>query len=314
MNINSDEKNEEAASIPTRTDETFQGVSESLERIALQQQSPGEGEGVGNINILNMSNDITPMNVNIDEPIRDLINRATSGVRSDNFHFELKNGTRLSPETTLRNSGVDFDAYIRLVENISPDSGIAEPPSPVSSEDSIFVNASSKVESVVDESELDKLLDEEMSDNGTIVITDADGNFREMPVNKSETVNQILTRVVGPDTEDYDLIDNDRSLPRNISIRSAGIPFRRNLKVREREVQIYVRLVDGRKVTINARRSQNVLHLKERLRDQIQVPLHQQRLQFQSKPLEDERTLKSYGIRNHSHIESTYRLRGGCAY
>jgi hypothetical protein len=314
MDTNSNDENQEVVANPV--DETLHQVSQVLEGIAMQQDAFEQGVNNGFIVLFNMSDDVTPFRVNLNEPIRDIINRATSGVRSDNFHLELKNGICLNSNKTLREAGVDLGANIRLVEGgITPDSGIfSAPPSPASSDTYNQINPKSEIESVVDVNEIDNLLEQEMSDSGTIVVTEMDGTFREVSIAKSDTVNEVITRIFGQDNEEFDLLNNGRPLPRHITLRDAGIPFGRNLNTREREIQIFVRLVDGRNITINARRSQTVLYLKERVRDQIQVPLHQQRLQYQSKPLEDQRTLKSYSIRNGASVESTYRLRGGSVF
>lgn len=297
----------------------MEGVNEMLESIGIAMdvdqtpidpavyQMPESGE-IGNINIANHDDLITPFNVNLDETVGNAITRATSGVRSDRFDFILKDGTILDPGKTLRESGVQFNGVIRLVER---DSGIGSMVDSSSEGSDVTLQDIAEVESIKPE-ELNTLLDEEMNESGKIMITSVDGSITEFPVNKSDTVNDVIASFTRTrDNEDFDLYDGARVLPRNISLRNAGIRYRSNLRLAEREINVFIRNPEGATLTIQARRSNTVLWLKERYREERQVPVHQQRLQFQSRPLEDTHTLASYGIKDCSTIESTYRLRGG---
>jgi hypothetical protein len=294
----------------------MEGVEQMLEEIGIaSDQTPidpavyamPDGGEIGNVNIANHDDLITPFNINMDENIGNAITRATGGVR-DRFDFVLKDGTILDPGKTLREAGINFNDVIRLVER---DSGVGSMVDSNSEGSDVTLQDLAEIESIKDE-EMSEILDEEMYDNGKITITGVDGSESEYLVNKNDSIDNIITRYTQTrDNDEYDLYDGSRALPRNISLRDAGVRFRSNLRLAEREINVFVRNPEGGSMTVQARRSNSVLWLKERYRDRYQVPTHQQRLQFQSKPLEDTHTLKSYGIKDCSHIESTYRLRGG---
>lgn len=277
-----------------------------------QFQMPEEGERI-NININYHDDLILPFTINLEEPISNAIGRARPG---GNFDLTLKDGTVLDPKTTFREAGVKLGDVFRLVENI--DSGIgsmvgndssSETPSDGSD---CTLKDLDEIESVKEE-EMNVLLNEEMNDSGIVMLTGTNGNLTEFPVNKSDTVETIIQRATGTrDNAEFDLYEGPRVLPRNISLRNAGIRFRSNLRLAERQINVFIRCGDGGKtLTVQARRSQPVMYLMERFRDERNVPIHQQRLQFQSKPLKETNTLASYGIKDCSTVDSTFRLRGG---
>jgi hypothetical protein len=106
-------------------------------------------------------------------------------------------------------------------------------------------------------------------------------------------------------------LEGERILNPNTTFGSTFIRYGTRLTLRERPMQVFVRTAEGGNVTVNARRSDTVKDMKEKLYQARNVPVSHQRLQYQGKPLEDDHTLRSYGICNNSSVESTYRLRGG---
>lgn len=295
-----------------RQNEIDSSVNEMLENMDIENgnqtivdastfKMPEDGEIVS-INIINQNDDVTPFTVNLDENIGNIIGRATGGVRSDRFEFVLKDGTVLDSTKTLRDAGVGNNGNIRMVEQ---DSGIG------SMADSSSETSEKTMIADIEEEELNDNLDDEMNDSGIIFI-ETDENVTELPVSKSDLIDDIITRYTGTrDNDEIELLDESRALPRNISLRDAGIRFGSKLRANEHQINVFIRCPEGGNVTVQTRRSSTVGQLKCAYYEQRNVPVHQQRLQFQSKPLEDSRTLKSYGIKNCSSIDSTYRLRGG---
>lgn len=304
----------------------FQEIRDQLQDIAVSPRRnetdyvasvvpPGE---TGVIFTTNEREDMTPLTINLDEPMGNALSRA---VGNNRFHFELKDGTQLDNSKTFRQAGIDFGTAIRLWEG-SNDSGyfgtpLANTPivSPARS-DASDVTVKELVEDRMEtEQDLDKHLASAMQTSGTIVVTQPDNNLREMNVDNNDAVHQIIARAVGTtDNEEFELHYEGRVLPRQVTFRDTGIRFRSSLKLVERQINVFVRCVDSKNHCIQARRSDTVEFVKTALRDITQVPLHQHRLTFASKPLEDHFRLSVYGIKNNSQIESSYRLRGGAAF
>lgn len=300
--------------------EVYQDIRDQMQGIAVsprQTELPTELAEVppGDVGVIFTSNareDITPLTINLDEPIGNALVRA---VGNNRFHFELKDGTQLDNSKTFRQAGVVVGDAIRLCEGCN-DSGYFGTPFMVSPASSVSSETETIKEIVEDRietpQEIDKVLASAMESSGSIVVTQTNGDLNEVHVENNDAIHQIIARAVGTtDNEEYDLYDGNRILPRNSTVRDSGIRFRSNLKLVERPVNVFVRCVDSKSHCIQARRSDTVTFVKEALTLATNVPLHQHRLQFESKPLEDNVQLRKYGIRNNSHIESTYRLRGG---
>ncbi|XP_071950166.1 uncharacterized protein [Antedon mediterranea] len=75
--------------------------------------------------------------------------------------------------------------------------------------------------------------------------------------------------------------------------------------------QIFVKELQGISTPFDVYSETTVLELKYKINSDLNIPIKQQRLTYESKPLINENTMEFYGIRKHSTVHLLLRLRGG---
>ncbi len=75
--------------------------------------------------------------------------------------------------------------------------------------------------------------------------------------------------------------------------------------------QIFVKTLDGKTITLDADGHDSIENIKDKIQARLQVPRCHQRLNFQGKSLEDDRTLSDYNIQRGATIHLAPMLVGG---
>ena len=163
-----------------------------------------------------------------------------------------------------------------------------------------------------------KFFQKPKKENMQILVKTLMGKTLTLNVYPSDTIENIKKKIQekeGYKPDQQRLIFGEKQLEDNKTLSEYGIQNQSVLSLihRLREdknmIQIFVRLVDGKELTLNVYPSDTIENVKKKIQDKEGIKTDQQNLIFSAKTLENNKTLSEYYIQNKSVLHLVIRFR-----
>ena len=152
-----------------------------------------------------------------------------------------------------------------------------------------------------------------------IFIKTLQGKTMTIEVSDSDTIGTIKQKIqdkegIPPDQQR--LVFNGKQLEDDKTIEDYAIEENANIHLVLRlrgggSKQIFIKTLQGKTMTIEVSDSDTIGTIKQKIQDKEGIPPDQQRLVFNGKQLEDDKTVEDYAIEENANIHLVLRLRGG---
>ena len=137
----------------------------------------------------------------------------------------------------------------------------------------------------------------------------------EITVNGSDKIREVIRKIVteGSISEDegrrvvLSFADEDMREESTLSFYGVVHNSTLLLRLRPSRMQIFVKSLSGKTITLNAVHTATIACLKSKIMEKEGIPTDQQRLIFAGRQLEDHPTLSSYNIQNESTLHLVLR-------
>jgi ubiquitin C len=152
-----------------------------------------------------------------------------------------------------------------------------------------------------------------------IFVKTLQGNTITLDVSQDDTIQSVKDKIQekqGIPVEQQRLIFNGKQLEDDKTVNDYNIEDMANihlvLRLRGGAMrQIFVKTLQGNSITLDVSQDDTIQSVKEKIQEKQGIPIEQQRLIFNGKQLEDDKTVNDYNIEDMANIHLVLRLRGG---
>lgn len=159
-------------------------------------------------------------------------------------------------------------------------------------------------------------------ENENEIIVNVNNNFRKpfkMKINLECTVDQILATIASEYKMDMnslffiynDCLEKFNTPIKKLSIKNGYNIYIHKFETKDSNIKIFIQTVSNKIISLNIGIENTIEELKILINEKENMPMHEQRLIYAGKQLENFYKLKDYNIQNNSTLYLVLRLRGG---